>query len=371
MSTKKFLDLSGLSRVWGKIGDKFALKSLYSDTSINLGRKSNTTTGTNSVATGYTATASGNYSVALGYNPTASGSNAFAAGRNPTASGDYSCCVGQNCTSSGGSSMAQGMLTTSGGSASHTEGFYTQSQRAYQHVEGACNVVDTNGSTVNDKGKYIHIAGNGTNNNNRSNAYTLDWNGNGCFAGDVYVGATDKDDANAKKLATEEYVDSLVADGAKKTILYNGKANDTAIMSNNTQELSDSIFNYDLIVVGFNCLVQNASRSMEICDVVYPNSSLITWCDATGAGATGAHHIYNGNQGHNNLYRIMWGFTDATHIRNIVASVVNSGSYPWVDAGICYVIGYKFSALPDGYATEQYVDNAIASAVTSAIGGSY
>ena len=63
------------------------------------------------------------------------------------------------------------------------------------------------------RGKYIAIAGNGTNNSNRSNAYTLDWSGNGCFAGDVYVGNTDKDNANAKKLATEKFVsDNYIAE---------------------------------------------------------------------------------------------------------------------------------------------------------------
>ena len=53
-------------------------------------------------------------------------------------------------------------------------------------------------------GDYIHVVGNG-NSSKRSNAYTLDWDGNGCFAGDVYVGGISKD-TGAKKLITADEV---------------------------------------------------------------------------------------------------------------------------------------------------------------------
>ena len=56
---------------------------------------------------------------------------------------------------------------------------------------------------------YATIIGNGISDYTRSNAYTLDWDGNAWFAGDVYVGSTsgtNKDDGS-KKLATEAYVD--------------------------------------------------------------------------------------------------------------------------------------------------------------------
>jgi hypothetical protein len=47
-----------------------------------------------------------------------------------------------------------------------------------QHVQGRYNVVDS-------EGKYAHIVGNGTS-ANRSNAHTIDWNGNAWFAGNIY-----------------------------------------------------------------------------------------------------------------------------------------------------------------------------------------
>ena len=38
---------------------------------------------------------------------------------------------------------------------------------------------------MDTENKYAHIVGNGTSNENRSNAYTLDWDGNAWFAGDI------------------------------------------------------------------------------------------------------------------------------------------------------------------------------------------
>jgi len=43
---------------------------------------------------------------------------------------------------------------------------------------------------ADENDNFIHIAGNGISDSERSNAYTLDVNGNAWFAGDVYVGST-------------------------------------------------------------------------------------------------------------------------------------------------------------------------------------
>lgn len=57
---------------------------------------------------------------------------------------------------------------------------------------GEGNLVDSNHCFAEGKyclkdtnAEYAHIVGNGTDSNNRSNAYTLDWQGNGTFAGTV------------------------------------------------------------------------------------------------------------------------------------------------------------------------------------------
>lgn len=63
---------------------------------------------------------------------------------------------------------------------------------------------------------YLQTVGNGESDDTRSNAYTLDWDGNAWFSGDVYTGSTsgvNKDDGS-KKLATEEYVSTYVANNS-------------------------------------------------------------------------------------------------------------------------------------------------------------
>lgn len=61
---------------------------------------------------------------------------------------------------------------------------------------------------------YVHVVGNGSEDKARSNAYTLDWDGNAWYAGDVYVGSTSGiiRDEGSKKLATEEFVSSAITE---------------------------------------------------------------------------------------------------------------------------------------------------------------
>lgn len=119
-----------------------------------------------------------------------------------TASGYASHVEGGGCHASGSCSHAEGLATTVSGNHSHVEGKWTVAASSAQHVEGTANIEDA-------AGKYIHIAGNGSWNSGeavatRSNAYTLDWNGNGWFAGNVSIGADNK------QLATEEFVNNAI-----------------------------------------------------------------------------------------------------------------------------------------------------------------
>lgn len=176
-----------------------------------------TASGTSSHAEGYNSKSLGNYSHAEGvktkasehsshsegYDTTASGKYSHAEGGSTTASNEASHSEGFNTTASGDSSHAEGRFTTALGLGSHAEGLYTVANTESQHVHGAYNILDTEGSATK-KGKYAHIVGNGTS-VERSNAYTLDWDGNGWFAGDVYVGSTSgtKKDSGSKKLIKE------------------------------------------------------------------------------------------------------------------------------------------------------------------------
>lgn len=105
-------------------------------------------------------------------------------------------------SATGNTSHAEGFHAYANGEASHTEGWYTVANGDYQHAQGRLNIEDT-------ENKYAHIVGNGDIDlGTRSNAHTIDWQGNGWFAGTIKVGGTGQDDENAKELATKEYVDS-------------------------------------------------------------------------------------------------------------------------------------------------------------------
>ena len=105
---------------------------------------------------------------------------------------------------------AEGKMTRAIGNQSHSEGLKTIATANEQHVQGRLNLIDT-------ENKYAHIVGNGQEHddndpllytNTRSNAHTLDWDGNAWFAGDIYIGSTSgkNKDEGSQKLATEEYV---------------------------------------------------------------------------------------------------------------------------------------------------------------------
>lgn len=76
---------------------------------------------------------------------------------------------------------------TASGNFSHAENYQTIASGAYSHVQGKFNIEDTSN-------RYAHIVGNGDA-TARSNAHTLDWDGNAWFKGKVYVGGTSMDDA--------------------------------------------------------------------------------------------------------------------------------------------------------------------------------
>lgn len=150
---------------------------------------------------GNSTDASGAYSHAEGDDTTASGTASHAEGYKTTASRHYSHAEGDQTTAGGSSSHAEGTGTTTSGEGAHAEGYYTIAQGNYSHVQGKYNVADFG----ND---YAHIVGNGTSDDARANAHTLDWDGNAWFAGNIKVGGAGYSDSNAKAIATQEYVDS-------------------------------------------------------------------------------------------------------------------------------------------------------------------
>lgn len=131
----------------------------------------------------YSDSAVGNYSVAEGTDTTASGYASHAEGVNTTARGHYSHAEGFY-TASNVYSHAEGYFTTASGSASHAEGDRTIASGSDSHAAGYGTIAASEAQTALGKynvkdanDTYAVIIGNGTG-TARSNALTVDWDGN-------------------------------------------------------------------------------------------------------------------------------------------------------------------------------------------------
>ena len=196
----------------GLVGKKDQ-NSVYITGEIFNEYKKNKATGYCSHSEGSNTTASGTCSHAEGEDTTASGRASHAEGYFTIASGNYSHSEGFNTTASGTCSHAEGNVTTASGNHSHSEGNYTIASSSYQHVQGQFNVEDSDS-------KYSFIIGNGKDNNNRSNAFAIDWNGK------IYIGNdTDGVDVSALAITIAELQSQL----NRKTIQFrHGKGTFTA-----------------------------------------------------------------------------------------------------------------------------------------------
>lgn len=137
----------------------------------------------------------GALATAEGRETIASGSYSHAEGNYTEATGLCAHSEGQTTKASGSMSHAQGESTEAKGKRSHAEGDHTIAAGDASHVQGKYNIED-------EEGVYAHIVGNGDW-KTPSNAHTLDWDGNGWFAGNVYVGGTSQDDASASRVITK------------------------------------------------------------------------------------------------------------------------------------------------------------------------
>lgn len=197
--------------------------------SLSIGREPGTIIGARSASIGYANTASGNYAFAEGQRTISSGQGSHSEGRETQATANYAHAEGYKCIASGQRSHAEGTDTIASGSyshaegnatkattnqahaegykseangnSSHAEGYISKSNGDYshaegdgtiaknksQHVFGAYNTEDPSPLGATSKGTYIEIVGNGTDNNARSNARTLDWDGNETLAGDLTI----------------------------------------------------------------------------------------------------------------------------------------------------------------------------------------
>lgn len=199
---------------------------------------------TNPSGTGYFSLnrrgSAGAYSVSVGRLNEASAQSSFAEGENNASSGYASHSEGYGNAASGLMAHAEGVTTESSGYGSHSEGVGTIANHIGQHVIGTYNVADPSTADPTAKGNYIEIVGNGTDDNRRRNARTLDWSGNETLMGDLIyngnkrlsseisrLGGRIDTKANASDVYTKSQTDNLL-NGKVDDIIYNILPDDTA-----------------------------------------------------------------------------------------------------------------------------------------------
>lgn len=179
----------------------------------------------------------GTYATAEGYNNKASGSSSHAEGSWTEAKDSWAHAEGYLSQANGAASHAEGYGSIADGVRSHAEGWYAHAVSKYQHVQGKHNIpdymynedgsikYDANGKPIIAE-KYAHIIGNGTSYKDKktgeivevkSNAHTLDWDGNAWFAGDIRLGGVGYEEGESIRDIVEKEVANIV-DGAPEAL---------------------------------------------------------------------------------------------------------------------------------------------------------
>lgn len=234
--------------------------------------------------------ASGQDSHAEGFSTTASGTSSHAEGHSTTASGAYSHAEGNDTEASGYYSHAEGHKSTASGAYSHAEGYNTIASGSNQHVQGKYNIEDT-------EDKYAHIVGNGTSDNKRSNAHTIDWNGIAWFAGDVYIGGTSQD-VLSERLATENFVaDSISAASSVINVLGDLSEDTKVTLKYEGNRVSEALFMRFLSMVAeddsrYICIIRMMTP-MESSNKIVLHSFLMSEMGVDGDGTYVLFKTYN------------------------------------------------------------------------------
>ncbi len=142
--------------------------------------------GTHAIAGGVWSVASGSHSIAIGEEAWATDWGAVSLGIWNYASGMGSFAVNEANTASGRYSAAFGLDTIASGRRAASFGLVTRAQGLEQVVLGRYNVAQGSATTWVDTDD-IFIIGNGTGPSDRSNAFSVQKNGNAEFAGTVRV----------------------------------------------------------------------------------------------------------------------------------------------------------------------------------------
>lgn len=156
--------------------------------------------------------------------------NVYCAMFQSVAAGNASHSEGSKTYATGTASHAENTYTMAKGDHSHAEGYDTIAASYAQHVQGKHNIEDA-------EEHYLHIVGNGQSKDNRSNAHTLDWDGNAWYQGEVYVGGTAQTNGS-EKLVKQSELNSALANVPTFSGDYNDLINKPTIPSTDALELA-------------------------------------------------------------------------------------------------------------------------------------
>ena len=159
-------------------------------TSFSAGSDSHAN-GAASIALGSGANAQNDYAVAIGNGATASAESSVALGYNVTASGVYSTAMGINSFANGQGSTAMGSGTIASDYASLAIGYFNDSGSTI-----------TSSNTFFDNSKTAFVIGNGVDNDNRSDALTVLFDGTTTIAGDLSINSDARLKANIISLGS-------------------------------------------------------------------------------------------------------------------------------------------------------------------------
>ena len=171
----------------------------------------------NSICAGSLNVAKSEHSVIFGHDNTINMPDGFTTGDHNTVK-NYTCSIfGSHNIATGAYSLISGCYNIKDTAPKWTsETSYAVDDKVtdkygmiYKCIQATSSEDVTNSSYWQAWSNYLVIVGNGIDDNNRSNAYTLDWNGNGRFNGNVYVGCN-ADSTGGSKLATELYVSNAL-----------------------------------------------------------------------------------------------------------------------------------------------------------------
>lgn len=249
------------------------------DEEISLGRKAGesnyenaynanvvTSAGMKSIAVGYAASATGNYSSSFGSSTVAEGIDSHAQGRSTIALGEASHAEGVDTQAIGDFSHAEGDHTIASGDKSHAGGYYSSTNGKIGAFVHGLNVV-ANAEYQTIFGKYSNalttdafVIGNGTADNNRSNIFSVDWDGHATLKDSLLIG---RDPVLDLEVATKQYVDVKIS-AVEDDKLFSYTTQLTADSS--TIEFNDSKIDVNKCLVYYNGLLLILGENYTITD---------------------------------------------------------------------------------------------------------